>query len=89
MAISTILNKISKTKKFNNYTEFKLKKPLDINDNEIRNIIKKIMNLPNTIVYYNNITNYCDLLCVIDINGVRYYEFEDNMWTMENKGIII
>ena len=41
----------------------------------------------NVICLYNSKTYYCDIIGVLDINNIRYIDFDDNCYTMENKGI--
>ena len=86
-----IYNLINKNKniKFFKYKEFKLNNPLNMKTKTNQKMIFNLNKLPNTEAYYNNRTFYCDILGIIDINNKRYYEFDDDSWSMTNKGLDI
>ena len=48
----------------------------------IQSILQK-----NTICLYNPKTLECDIIGVVDINNVRYIDFDDNIFTLTNKSI--
>ena len=79
-----ILNNIKKTKNFSEYKEFSLGKSYIFND--YKDIISKLKE-PNTEVSYNKITGIFNNIGVIDKDGKRYYDFDDDIWTLTNKGI--
>ena len=85
MHIQNILEKIDNIKFFSEYTEFRLKSRINILD--FKNIINKINLQKNTICLYNPKTLECDIIGVVDINNVRYIDFDDDTFTMLNKGI--
>jgi hypothetical protein len=37
--------------------------------------------------FYNSVTTNCDMIGVIDTDGTRIIDFEDNYYTLMNKGI--
>lgn len=79
-----ILNNIKKIKNFSEYKEFSLGKSYIFND--YKDIIIKLKQ-SNTEISYNKITRIFDNIGVIDVNGKRYYDFDDSLWTLTNKGI--
>ena len=85
MNIQSILKKIDNTKFFSEYTEFRLN--LKINVLDFKNTINKLNLQENTICLYNPKTLLCDVVGVVDINNIRYIDFDDDIFTMLNKGI--
>ena len=83
--IEEIINKINKIKNIKKYTEFSLNKYFSIDD--IQNIISNLKRNSNNIVSYNSITESFNNIGVIDIDDKRYYDFDDDIWTLTNKGI--
>lgn len=79
-----LLCKIVNTPFFETYKEHKLDKYYTINN--VKSIFLKIKNENNTISY-NGSTRRFNNIGVIDLNGVRYYDLDDDMWTMTNKGL--
>lgn len=82
--IEEILNNIKNTTYFREYTEFKLEKTYFFKD--VEHFIKKLK-VQNVEIIYNKITGKFDNIGVIDLNNKRYYDFDDNIWTLTNKGI--
>ena len=82
--IENLINKIKNIRCFMEYTEFKLEKSYSIH--EIKDILKHLKK-ENVEILYNNISKKFDNIGVIDINNKRYYDFDDNIWTMHNKGL--
>jgi hypothetical protein len=80
-----IISMIISTKKFSNYKEFKLDSKYKIQS--LATFINDLNSLPQTCVLYNEITMLYDNIGVIDISGTRYIDFDDDIWTMTNKGI--
>ena len=72
---------------FNDYKEFFLKNPINMKENLNQELIYKLNKLPNCEAFYNSKTYNCDIIGIVDINNVRYYDFDDDFWTMTNKGI--
>jgi len=86
--IYKILSNIDKVYKFTKYKEFPLHIPVSIkNSNDLKNLINELNSEPNTICLYNKNTLKVDIIGVVDIKGVRYIDFDDNIYTMTNKGI--
>ena len=85
MNLEKIIKEISEKKHFLEYTEFKLNKYYKINDNI--KLLEMINSINNSIVYFNNKTKQFNNIGVIDIKGQRYYDFDDDIYTMTNKGI--
>lgn len=84
--INEILSKINKLKYTEKYIEFHLSKPLNINE-EIKELIRNLNNQSNTKAYYNPVTLVCDTIAVVDIDDTRVIDFDDNNFTLLNKGI--
>ena len=82
-----ILEKIDNTSFFKDYTEFNLSKDIDMNHNEMKNLIITLNQKPKTKAYYNSATKNCDTIGVIDVVDTRYIDFDDNYYTLLNKGI--
>jgi hypothetical protein len=85
MNLYGVLKEINNTSLFLNYTEFCLKSKINIYD--FKEIINKMNNQKNICCLYNKKTMQCDVVGVVDINNVRYIDFDDDMFTMINKGI--
>ena len=77
--------KESKEKKFKKYTEFKLKNKINIKN--FMYLIDELKLEPNVDIVYNTRTYLCDVIGIIDLNGIRYYDFDDEHWSLINKGI--
>ena len=84
MEISDIL---SQNKIFTKYEEFPLKNPINMKEDYYQRMIYNLNIKKNQEAYYNPRTYKCDLIGIIDINKVRYYDFDDITWTLINKGI--
>ena len=85
--VNEILSKINDLKYTNKYIEYPLKKPININNNEIKNLIINLNNQSNTKAFYNPKTLTCDTIGVVDIDNIRIIDFDDNNFTLLNKGI--
>lgn len=85
--IKNILKKIDETPNFDSYIEFRLSKSVKIDNYEIKTIINHINDRENTIALYNKKTLLFDIIGVTDLNGKRYIDFDDHLYTMTNKGI--
>lgn len=84
--INEILLKIKDLKYTEKYLEFPLKKPININK-EIKELIRNLNDQNNTKAYYNPVTLVCDTIAVVDIDDTRVIDFDDNNFTLLNKGI--
>ena len=60
---------------------------LNIRNNNIKNIINDLNQEKNVVCLYNPKTCLCDLIGIVDLNNVRYVDFDDNHFTLTNKGI--
>ena len=85
--INNILLKIFNQRDIPKYTEYFLKKHVSITSNEIKNLLLKLNNKENVKAYYNYKTMNCDSIGVIDIEGNRIIDFNDDYCDMVNKGI--
>ena len=77
--------KEAQDKEFKKYTEFRLKDKINIKN--FMYVIDKLKLEKNVDVIYNTRTHQCDVIGIIDLNGIRYYDFEDEHWSLINKGI--
>lgn len=88
MEINKILELIHKTEKYEKYIEYKLKNQYDVKEGYIKNKVNDLNIKDNNVIcLYNSRTHIVDNIGVIDINGKRYIDFDDDMFTMINKGI--
>jgi hypothetical protein len=85
--LDKILETIHNTLYFEKYIEFNLNNPIDMSIDSMQQLILKLNKRPNTTALYNSVTTYCDIVGVVDINGTRTIDFEDNHYTLLNKGI--
>ena len=85
--IETIIEKIDETSNFTEYQAFNLDKYYDINNTELQPILNKLKSKSNIVINYNSITKKFNNIGVIDLNDVRYYDFDDDIWSLTNKGI--
>ena len=85
--IESIIEKIDETSNFIEYQAFNLDKYYDINNPELEPILTKLKSKSNIVINYNNITKKFNNIGVIDLNNVRYYDFDDDIWSLTNKGI--
>ena len=76
--VNNILAKIHNTKKFNTCIAFPLRKSYDIS------ILKNLENIS-----YNMTTKKFDNIEVIDIDGIRYLNFVDQIDNLRKKGVYI
>ena len=87
--IHEILNKIKQTKNFPEDTEFFLKKVYNLNGNkELKNIINEgNKDIKSRVYLYNKRTHLFNIIGVVDVDNIRYIDFDDDWYTMTNKGI--
>ena len=84
MDIEKLISEV-KNKRFKKYTEFRLENKINIKN--FIYIIDKLKLEPNVDVMYNTKTYICDVIGIIDLNGIRYYDFDDEYWSLINKGL--
>ena len=53
----------------------------------MKQIIIDLNKKDNTTAYYNSVTKNCDTISVIDVRGTRFIDFDDNYYSLINKGI--
>lgn len=87
MNINVILNNIRTTELYENYVSYRLLESISIDNPNYKNIINEINSHSNMKCYYNGLTRMCDNIGVVDINNIRIIDFDDDMYTMTNKGI--
>jgi len=85
--LDKILHTIRNTLHFEEYIEFNLDDSIDMSIDTMQQLIVKLNKCPNTRALYNSVTTCCDLIGVVDIDGTRIIDFDDNNYTMTNKGI--
>ena len=85
--LKQILNNIDNTKLFKDYTEFRLSKDIDMSCEEMQNLVQNLNSKPQIKAVYNSVTKNCDTIGVIDVLNTRYIDFDDNYYTLLNKGI--
>ena len=83
--IDIITNSHSKT--YPKYTEFFLTNQIDTNNIEFQVLIFNLNQKKNIKATYNSKINVCDIMGIIDMSGKRFYDFDNNMWALYNKGI--
>lgn len=85
--LQNILKTIKQNEKYDSYTEYNLSTYIDIKNEMVKNIINNLNKNLYTKCFYNKKTLICDNIGVVDIDGIRYIDFDDNIFTMLNKGI--
>jgi len=85
--LERILNIINKTQNYVDYVEYKLSRPIYIDNVVIKNIVNELNNHSNIECYYNGKTRTCDIVGVVDMNNIRIIDLDDNIYTLTNKGI--
>ena len=86
-SVMEIMKQISSVSNFNNFTVYRLNTKLDMTDDQMQKLIYDLNQKINTKAYYNKHTKKCDNIGVFDKDGIRYYDFDDDVWTLTNKGI--
>ena len=85
MDMQEIITKINNTLHFKDYSMFALKNTLCID--RMKPIMISLNKNHKTYCLYNSKTLRCDNIGVVDVNDKRYIDFDDNNYTMMNKGI--
>lgn len=84
--IDSIILKIFNQKNITEYTEFYLKKNVDINSYSMKKLLTDLNNKLNVKAYYNYKTYNCDSIGIIDHEGCRIIDFNDSYYDLMNKG---
>jgi hypothetical protein len=85
--LERILNIINKTQNYVDYVEYKLSRPIYIDNVVIKNIVNELNNHSNIECYYNGKSRKCDIVGVVDMNNIRIIDLDDNIYSLTNKGI--
>tara|TARA_B100001059_G_C17333944_1_gene332624 strand:+ start:129 stop:422 length:294 start_codon:yes stop_codon:yes gene_type:complete len=75
-------------KKYDTYTTIWLDEKLIIDNDftNIRKILLDILDVSNSRIYISK-TFICDSINVLDLNGIKFIEFENDEYKYENKGL--
>ena len=84
--IKKILEDIENTKDFKEFQEFKLDSKVNLSEDQYQKLIFDLNQEENKTVSYSK-SYSCDTIDVIDIDGMRYITFEDNIYDLTNKGL--
>jgi hypothetical protein len=85
--IDNILLKTFNQKNITEYTEFNLKKNVDINSYTMKKLLTDLNNKSNVKAYYNYKTYNCDSIGILDHEGCRIIDFNDSYYDLMNKGL--
>ena len=85
--IKAMLKNIDNCGSFKRYTTFTLREPVYLDNRIIQEFLYYFKQNPKIKILYNDITKCCSSIGVIDINDIRYFDFDDEEWTMANKGL--
>ena len=84
--IKKILEKIENTKDFKEFQEFKLDSKINLREDQYQKLIFDLNQEEKKTVSYSK-SYSCDTIDVIDIDGMRYITFEDDIYDLTNKGL--
>tara|TARA_B100001093_G_C26160938_1_gene731549 strand:- start:192 stop:500 length:309 start_codon:yes stop_codon:yes gene_type:complete len=84
--IKKILKDIENAKDFKEFQEFKLDSKVNLSEDIYQKLIFDLNQEENKTVSYSK-SYSCDSIDVIDIDGMRYITFEDNIYDLTNKGL--
>ena len=84
--IKKILEKIENTKDFKEFQEFKLDSKINLREDQYQKLIFDLNQEEKKTVSYSK-SYSCDNIDVIDIDGMRYITFEDDIYDLNNKGL--
>ena len=84
--IKKILEDIENTKDFKVFQEFKLDKKINLGEDQYQKLIFDLNQEEHKRVSYSK-SYSCDTIDVIDIDGMRYITFEDDIYDLTNKGL--
>lgn len=68
------------------YTEFRIHS-IDISQPRFQKLILELNKKKNITATYNRVTKICNVIGVYDNNGQRWYDFDDEIHSLTNKGI--
>ena len=86
-SIKAMLKNIDNGGHYTRYTTFVLQEPVYLDNRIIQEFLYYFKQNPKIKIQYNNITKCCDTIGVVDIGDIRYFDFDDEEWTMSNKGL--
>ena len=78
-----ILDASKEIERFTKYVEFPLKTAVSVQHVDTTILEKEY----GAKIIVNKKTYLCDNIGIVDIDGTRYIDFDDNQWTMMNKGM--
>ena len=84
--IKKILKDIENTKDFKEFQEFKLDSKINLREDQYQKLIFDLNQEEKKTVSYSK-SYSCDTIDVIDIDGMRYITFEDDIYDLNNKGL--
>lgn len=84
--IKKILEKIENTKDFKEFQEFKLDSKINLREDQYQKLIFDLNQEEKKTVSYSK-SYSCDTIDVIDIDGMRYITFDDDIYDLTNKGL--
>ena len=84
--IKKILEDIENTKDFKEFQEFKLDSKINLREDQYQKLIFDLNQEEKKTVSYSK-SYSCDTIDVIDIDGMRYITFEDDIYDLTNKGL--
>ena len=84
--IKKILEDIEKTKDFKEFQEFKLDSKVNLSEDIYQKLIFDLNQDKDKNVSYSK-SYSCDTIDVIDIDGMRYITFDDDIYDLTNKGL--
>lgn len=85
--IENILLKTFNQNNIKEYTEYILKKNINVDTDTIKKLLTDLNNKPNVKAYYNYKTLNCDSIGVLDHEGCRIIDFNDSYHDLMNKGL--
>tara|TARA_Y200000002_G_scaffold363732_1_gene352066 strand:- start:121 stop:411 length:291 start_codon:yes stop_codon:yes gene_type:complete len=82
------LKNIKNIQKYETYTQYKLDNiyNIDNNQNNLKILLKEI-NFNNNTRFFINKTHNIDSINVVDIDNIRFIEFENDIHEFTNKGL--
>tara|TARA_Y100000389_G_scaffold199930_1_gene239325 strand:- start:4611 stop:4976 length:366 start_codon:yes stop_codon:yes gene_type:complete len=85
--INNIMDEINNIDTYIEYIQYKLDDYYHVKNNDIQRLIYNLNKKEKTIAVYNGNTLQFNNIGVIDVDGIRYIDFDDENWTLSNRGI--